>query len=101
MGLYSEHMWIVTHDPSDGRPYLIYGCPASKGSAAAQQHAVELLGNTEFTVRRLPTRDIRAASAMIKNKKSSALRQPHQHNSATRSKIERLRAEREKRGSAW
>lgn len=59
------HFWLITQD-EDKRPYLIYGCPASKGEDEARTHGLEILGGMDFEIRKLPTRSIQKASSIIR-----------------------------------
>ena len=55
------HWWIITRDPEDGRPYVIYACPdrgSTGGEDAARSKGYEIMSNIDFTVKRFPTRDI-------------------------------------------
>lgn len=63
------HYWLYCVDSDSGKPYLIYGGPASHGEDAARQRGLEMLGGQDFKIKRLPTRDISAASAFIRGKR--------------------------------
>ena len=63
------HWWVGTIDPEDGKPYLIYGAPdrgSDGGEDAERVKGMETLGGLDFELKRLPTRDRGAASAMWK-----------------------------------
>jgi len=64
------HYWISTVDPeNNNKPYLIYACPARDGEETARQKGMEMLGGVDFQIKRYPTKDIRAASAMLRGKR--------------------------------
>ena len=70
-----EYHWWIYCPPSEqsgGKPILIYGCP-DRGSAGgednARSRAFEMLSGYDWTLRRLPTRDLSAASAFMRGKR--------------------------------
>lgn len=58
------HYWLYAIE--EGRPYIAYLCPAREGEDAARQKGLELLAGIDFELKKLPTRDRAAASAMIR-----------------------------------
>jgi len=69
------HYWIycAPSAESSGKPILIYGGPdrGSTGEDEARQKAFEMLSNMDWTLKRLPTREMSTASAMIRGKRLS------------------------------
>lgn len=59
------YFWIVAQD-AGGRPYLIAGCDTEDET---RQKALEMLGNMDFVIRRFATRDISAASQILRGKR--------------------------------
>lgn len=61
------YYWLVAKD-SEGKPYLIAG---GKTEEEARQKGLEMLSGQgiDFTIRRLPTINIAAASSMIKGQR--------------------------------
>lgn len=57
-----HHYWLVTRD-ENGKPYLIYGGPTEE---EARSKGLEVLGGMDFDIKRLPTRNLQAASSMIR-----------------------------------
>lgn len=63
MGVRQFHYWIIVpHDHETGKPYIIYGCPAREGEEGCRSRGRELLGSTDFIIKRFPTRDMQTAS---------------------------------------
>ena len=60
------HYWLYAKDPSTGKPYLIYGCPASDGEEHARLRGLELLPGLNFEIKRLRTMNLQKASSMIR-----------------------------------
>jgi len=60
------HYWITAKDPETGKPYLIAG---GRTEEEARQKGLEMLGGIDFNIRRLPTINMAAASAMIKGRR--------------------------------
>ncbi len=54
--------WIVAVD--QGKTFLVFG--SDRGEAEARQKALELLGGTDFDIKKLPTRDQGRASSLLK-----------------------------------
>lgn len=79
------HYWIVSSD-ENGRPYLIYGCPARDGEDKARMRGLETLSGLDFKIVRYPTRALSAASSFYRGKRltdglglsASAKRQGHE-----------------------
>lgn len=71
------HWWIVAKDEA-GKTILIYGAPMED---AARERAFEMLPGIEFELRRLPTKDLGRASAMLKG---NLLETTHDLKKATR-----------------
>lgn len=60
------HYWLTGHYREPGKPpnrFLIYGGPTED---EARQRGLEMLGGTDFEVKRLPTRHQPTASRMLK-----------------------------------
>ena len=57
------YYWITAKDPETGKPYLIFG---GSDENEARMKGLEMLPGIDFDLKRLPTRDIGAASRMIK-----------------------------------
>jgi hypothetical protein len=57
------YFWLKCKDLS-GKVYLVFGSDLSMDDA--RTHGLELLGNTDFEIRRLPTRNLSRASQMTK-----------------------------------
>ncbi len=49
---------------NEGKRFLIFG--SDKSEDDARQHGLELLGGIDFTIKRLPTKNIAQASRMLK-----------------------------------
>lgn len=62
------HYWLTAFG-DDGKPYLVYACPARDGEEQARQKGIEMLPNIDFQIKKLPTRDLGAASSMIRGKR--------------------------------
>lgn len=60
------YYWIVTKDPDTGKPYLL---PGGKTEQEARQKGLEQLGGLDFELRRFPTTNMAAASAMLKGRR--------------------------------
>lgn len=76
-----QFWWIVAKDEDSGRDFLIFGSDRSEEDARTK--GMEMLG-ANFDIKRFPTKDISAASAMLRGKK---LEQTHSLSKST----ERLR----------
>lgn len=66
------HWWIGAVDPETGRQHLIYGAPdrgSDGGEGVARSKAFEMLCSVDFELKRLPTRDLGAASALWRGKR--------------------------------
>ena len=63
------HYWLYAQDPTTGKPYLIYGCPASDGEERARIRGLELLPGIDFEIKRLRTMNLQKASSMIRGKR--------------------------------
>ena len=63
----------------DGKRFLIMG--SNKSEQDARQHGVEVLGGIDFTIKRLNTRSLPAASRMLKG---GILERGHNLRQATR-----------------
>jgi len=74
------HYWIYALDGD--KPYLVYACPAREGENKARIKGLELLAGVDFTIKRLPTRDVGKASQMIKG--STRLPETHSLKESTR-----------------
>jgi len=61
--------WLYGRNPEDGKGFLIYACPDREGESTARTRGFEMLGGMDFKIKRLPTRDIGSASAMIRGVK--------------------------------
>ena len=59
-----EHWWIIARE--NGKPYLIYACPARDGEESARQKGLELLGGIDFQLKKYPTRDVGRASSLYR-----------------------------------
>lgn len=86
------HYWIYCRPSAetDGKPVLIYGCPdhGSKGGEDnARSKALDMLANMDWELRRLPTRDMGTASALIRGKRLAS-------GEGLRSSTQRIRHER-------
>lgn len=68
------HHWIVAKDPETGKPYLIAG---GRTEDEARQKGLEMLGGTDFEVRRLPTVSLAAASSMVKGRRLEKTKSLH------------------------
>ena len=53
----------MASDPDTGKPYLIYG---GKNEEEARQQGLEMLQGLNFEIRQFPTRNLAAASAMLR-----------------------------------
>jgi len=62
----SYHWWIYGSDPATSKPFLLYG---ARSESECRQKALEMLSGLDFKMKRLPTRDITAASRMIRGHK--------------------------------
>jgi hypothetical protein len=76
LGRREYHWWIITHDET-GKPFLLYG---DIDESRARSKGLELLAGADFELKRFPTRDIGAASAMYRGKR---LEQTHSLKTAT------------------
>ena len=97
------HYWLTARDPESGKPYLIYGCTAREGEQTARERGIEMLGNLDFNIKRLATRNQATASQIVKGGK---LEKTHSlHESSRRighSKSLRQRSLRQRKsGSVW
>lgn len=57
------YYWICARDAETGKMFLISG---GRSEEEARQKGLQSLGSTDFTIRRLPTINLAAASSMIK-----------------------------------
>ena len=58
--------WILVKDPDDNRPFLIAGGDTEQD---ARNKAFECLGGLDFEVRGMRTRNLAAASAILRGKR--------------------------------
>lgn len=56
------HYWLVAYD-EDGKKYIIYGGTQEEES---RRKGIEMLSGVDFELRRLPTRNLREASSLLK-----------------------------------
>jgi len=56
------YYWLTARDET-GKPYLIYG---GMTEDEARQKGLEMLGGTDFQIKRLPTRNLARASSLLK-----------------------------------
>lgn len=61
-----KYYWLLTSDPDSGKPYLIFG---GSTEAEAREKGLDVLGGINFEIRDLPTRNLSAASAMVRGKR--------------------------------
>jgi len=61
------YYWLVAADPETHKPYLVMGSDKSEGDARIK--GMEMLPGVDFQIKRLPTKDIGSASAMIRGKR--------------------------------
>ena len=59
------YYWILTFD--GGKPFLIFG--SDKNEDEARSKGLDQLGSLDFQIRRLPTRHLPTASAMVRGKR--------------------------------
>ena len=55
--------WIVCTDPETNKNFLIAG---GRTEDEARQRGMEMLGGLDFTIKRLPTRNLQRASSLLK-----------------------------------
>jgi len=67
------YYWITTQNES--QPILLYG---GLTESEAREKGLEMLSGTDFQIKRLPTRDIGAASAYIRGKRLEATHDIHE-----------------------
>lgn len=60
------YYWIVTRDPDTRQSFLIAG---GRTEEEAREKGLETLGGIDFEIRKLPTIDIGAASAIVRGKR--------------------------------
>lgn len=60
------YYWIVTRDQETGKPYLLTG---GDTEIEARRRGLEMLGGTDFEIKRYPTRDRNEASAYYRGKR--------------------------------
>ena len=61
-----RYYWLVTADPDTGKPYLIFG---GNTEEEARQKGLDMLGGIDFEIRGLPTRNLQAASSMVRGQR--------------------------------
>ena len=67
MSIRRNYFWIVALAQEEGKPdkpYLVFG--SDKSEDDARQKGLELLGGTNFEIRKLPTRNLARASSLLK-----------------------------------
>lgn len=97
------YYWLVTREPDTGKPMLIFG--SDKTEEDARQRGMELLGGLNFSIKRLPTRNISQASACVRGArldKTHNLRTANQRQGHEKS-LERLkeRLAQRKQARSW
>ena len=103
------HWWIycAPSAESGGKPILIYGCPdrgSTGGEDGARSKALEMLSGYNWVLKRFPTRELGAASAMVRGKRLAsgeglgASTQRIGHNKTVNQLRDRLAARRAGRG---
>lgn len=57
-----QYYWLVAYRPGE-RPVLIFG---GNDEQSAREHGLDMLGSTDFEIKRYPTRDLSTASAFLR-----------------------------------
>jgi len=91
------HFWIAA--ASEGKPYLIYGCPDRDGESVCRNKGIEMLGGLNFEIKRYPTRNLAEAARFHKGHRletGEGLKRSTQRLGHEKS-IERLKSQRRRR----